>query len=68
MSWYFINQAIRAKECWVVKAIGLLVLAVVPGKADKVWDEHCERMQRKLDGERSMGWGKRYIDGKIIEL
>ena len=67
MNNYFLNQAKRADELWMVKVIGLVVLAIVPGKADKVWNEHCDRMQRRLDNQRGMGYGVRYIDGATVK-
>ena len=56
----------RADEPIVVKVVGLFVLCVMPWKKRKIWAEHCNRMQRRLDNEREMGWGERYIDGRTV--
>lgn len=66
MNSYFVNATMRTDEPTVVKAILLVGLFVMPWRKREIWAEHCNRMQRRLDNEREMGWGKRYIDGRTV--
>lgn len=58
----------RADEPVAIKVIGFIALSLMPWKQRAIWDEHCARMQRKLDRERENGWGIRYIDKAFINF
>jgi len=68
MNNYTLNQARRADESPIVKAVGLFFLLVFPWKEREIWSEHCERMQRRLDNERALGYGERYIDKQLVKF
>lgn len=68
MNNYILNQARRADESPIVKAVGLFFLVVFPWKAKEIWAEHCVRMQRRLDAERELGYGERYIDKQLVKF
>jgi len=68
MNNYTLNQVRRIDDSPIVKALGLLFLRVFPWKERQMWREHSGRMQHRLDSERALGWGVRYIDRKIVKF